>query len=77
MRYLKVDDSDIDMFYEYKVKQVEDDVVIIDEASMIDLMMMNNLVKGIKPTTQLIIVGDVNQLPSVGPGSILKRYNCI
>ena len=68
----KVDDSDIDMFYEYKVKQVEDDVVIIDEASMIDLMMMNNLVKGIKPTTQLIIVGDVNQLPSVGPGSILK-----
>ena len=39
---------------------------------MIDLMMMNNLVKGIKPTTQLIIVGDVNQLPSVGPGSILK-----
>ena len=39
---------------------------------MIDLMMMNNLVKGIKPSTQLIIVGDVNQLPSVGPGSVLK-----
>ena len=39
---------------------------------MIDIMMMNNLVKGIKPTTQLIIVGDVNQLPSVGPGSVLK-----
>lgn len=68
----KVDDNDIDMFYEYKVKQVEEEVVIIDEASMIDLMMMNNLVKGIKPNTQLIIVGDVNQLPSVGPGSILK-----
>ncbi len=68
----KVDDNDIDMFYEYKVKQVEEEVVIIDEASMIDLMMMNNLVKGIKPNTQLIIVGDVNQLPSVGPGNILK-----
>lgn len=68
----KIDDKDIDMFYEYQVKQVEDEVVIIDEASMIDLMMMNNLVKGIKPTTQIIIVGDVNQLPSVGPGNVLK-----
>ncbi|MGN1012686.1 MAG: ATP-dependent RecD-like DNA helicase [Clostridia bacterium] len=68
----KIDDKDIDMFYDYQVKQVDDEVVIIDEASMIDLMMMNNLVKGIKPTTQVIIVGDVNQLPSVGPGSVLK-----
>ena len=68
----KIDDKDIDMFYDYQVKQVDDEVVIIDEASMIDLMMMNNLVKGIKPTTQIIIVGDVNQLPSVGPGSVLK-----
>ena len=68
----KIDDNDIDMFYEFQVKQVEDEVVIVDEASMIDLMMMNNLVKGIKPSTQLIIVGDVNQLPSVGAGSVLK-----
>ena len=68
----KIDDNDIDLFYEYQVKQVEDEVVIVDEASMIDIMMMNNLVKGIKPNTQLIIVGDVNQLPSVGPGSVLK-----
>ncbi len=68
----KIDDNDIDLFYEYQVKQIEDEVVIIDEASMIDLMMMNNLVKGIKPSTQIIIVGDVNQLPSVGPGSVLK-----
>lgn len=68
----KIDDNDIDMFYEYQVKQIEEEVVIIDEASMIDIMMMNNLVKGIKPNTQLIIVGDVNQLPSVGPGSVLK-----
>ena len=68
----KIDDNDIDLFYEFEVKQVEDEVVIVDEASMIDLMMMNNLVKGIKPTTQLIIVGDVNQLPSVGAGNVLK-----
>ena len=68
----KIDDDDIDMFYECQVKEIEDEVVIVDEASMIDIMMMNNLVKGVKPTTQLIIVGDVNQLPSVGPGSVLK-----
>ena len=68
----KIDDNDIDLFFEYQVKPVENEVVIIDEASMIDLMMMNNLVKAIKPDTQLIIVGDVNQLPSVGAGSVLK-----
>ena len=68
----KIDDNDIDLFYEYQVKQIEKQVIIVDEASMIDLMMMNNLVKGLKPTTQIIIVGDVNQLPSVGPGSVLK-----
>lgn len=72
LEIIKLDDKDIDSFLEYEVKQVEADVVIVDEASMIDCMMMNNLLKGIKPTTQIIIVGDVNQLPSVGPGSVLK-----
>ena len=68
----KIDDNDIDMFLDYQVKPIDEAVVIIDEASMIDVMMMNNLVKGVKPTTQIIIVGDVNQLPSVGAGSVLK-----
>lgn len=72
LEIIKLDDKDIDSFLEYEVKQVEADVVIVDEASMIDCMMMNNLLKGIKPTSQIIIVGDVNQLPSVGPGSVLK-----
>lgn len=72
LEIIKIDDKDIDMFLEYEVKQIEADYIIVDEASMIDCMMMNNLVKGIKPSSRLIIVGDVNQLPSVGPGSVLK-----
>ena len=48
------------------------DVVIIDEASMIDIVMMNNLLKAISLKTRLIIVGDSQQLPSVGPGNVLR-----
>ncbi|WP_032121324.1 SF1B family DNA helicase RecD2 [Clostridium amazonitimonense] len=48
------------------------DVIIIDEASMIDVLLMNSLLKAISIGTRLIIVGDVDQLPSVGPGNVLK-----
>ena len=51
---------------------LECDVVIIDEASMIDIMLMNNLLKAIKVGTRVIFVGDVDQLPSVGPGNVLR-----
>lgn len=68
----KVDDNDIDMFYELPVTPIETDVVIVDEASMIDCMLMNNLFKALNSSTKVIMVGDVNQLPSVGPGSVLK-----
>ena len=68
----KVDDNDIDMFYELPVTPIDTDVVIVDEASMIDCMLMNNLFKALNSSTQIIMVGDVNQLPSVGPGSVLK-----
>jgi exodeoxyribonuclease V alpha subunit len=51
---------------------IEADAIIIDEASMIDILLMNNLLKAIVPGTRLIIVGDVDQLPSVGPGNVLK-----
>ena len=68
----KVDDNDIDMFYELPVTPIDTDVVIVDEASMIDCMLMNNLFKALNSSTQVIMVGDVNQLPSVGPGSVLK-----
>ena len=48
------------------------DAVIIDEASMIDLLLMNALVSAIRPGTRLILVGDDDQLPSVGAGNVLR-----
>ena len=48
------------------------DVLIIDEISMVDIMLMMNLLKAVKNGTRLILVGDVNQLPSVGAGNVLK-----
>ena len=51
---------------------LETDVIIIDEMSMVDINLMSSLLKAIVAGTRLILVGDVNQLPSVGPGSVLK-----
>lgn len=52
--------------------QLETDVIIIDEMSMVDITLMHSLLKAISIGTRLILVGDVNQLPSVGPGSVLR-----
>ena len=51
---------------------LEADVVIIDETSMVDLMLFRGLLKAIVPGTRLILVGDVDQLPSVGAGQVLR-----
>lgn len=51
---------------------LEADVIIIDEMSMVDLYLMQALLKAVLPGTRLILVGDVNQLPSVGPGNVLR-----
>ncbi|WP_130805938.1 ATP-dependent RecD-like DNA helicase [Senegalia massiliensis] len=51
---------------------MESDVVIIDEVSMVDILLMNHLLKAIMPGTRLILVGDVDQLPSVGAGNVLR-----
>lgn len=51
---------------------LETDVIIIDEMSMVDISLMYALLKAVVAGTRLILVGDVNQLPSVGPGSVLK-----
>ena len=51
---------------------LEADVVIIDEMSMVDLPLLQSLLKALLPGTHLIMVGDVNQLPSVGPGQVLR-----
>jgi exodeoxyribonuclease V alpha subunit len=48
------------------------DLVVIDEASMVDTILMNNLLKAVPVTATLLLVGDVDQLPSVGPGNVLK-----
>ena len=51
---------------------LEQDVIIIDEMSMVDIYLMHALLQAIVPGTRLILVGDRNQLPSVGPGSVLR-----
>lgn len=51
---------------------LEADVIIIDEASMVDIFLIHSLLKAITVGTRLILVGDVDQLPSVGPGNVLK-----
>lgn len=51
---------------------LEADVIIIDEMSMVDIQLFNALLKAISIGTRLILVGDINQLPSVGPGAVLK-----
>lgn len=48
------------------------DVIIIDEMSMVDILLFQSLLRAITPGTRVILVGDVNQLPSVGPGQVLR-----
>ena len=51
---------------------LEADVVIIDEMSMVDIQLFQALLRAVAPGTRLVLVGDVNQLPSVGPGQVLR-----
>ena len=51
---------------------LEADLVVVDEASMLDVLLASSLLKAIKPTTSVVFVGDVDQLPPVGPGNFLK-----
>ncbi|MCR4643008.1 MAG: ATP-dependent RecD-like DNA helicase [Lachnospiraceae bacterium] len=51
---------------------LEGDVLIVDECSMIDIILMNSLLKAIPPTMRLVLVGDIDQLPSVGAGNVLR-----
>ena len=67
-----VSDNENSFFGRGEGEPLEGDVIIVDEASMIDIMLMNSLLKAIKLGTRLIIVGDADQLPSVGPGNVLR-----
>ncbi|MGN1317943.1 MAG: ATP-dependent RecD-like DNA helicase [Lachnospirales bacterium] len=66
------EDSKQQSFERNEENPLETDVVIIDESSMVDILLMNSLLKAIQDGTRLILVGDANQLPSVGPGNVLK-----
>lgn len=66
------DEGTAERFERNESNPLETDVVIIDEMSMVDISLMNALLKAVVPGTRLILVGDVNQLPSVGPGNVLK-----
>ncbi len=55
---------------------LEADVIIIDEMSMVDIQLFQSLLKAVAPGTRLVLVGDVNQLPSVGPGQVLRDLIC-
>ncbi|HMN61329.1 MAG TPA: AAA family ATPase, partial [Anaerolinea sp.] len=48
------------------------DLVIVDETSMIDILLMNHLLNAIETGSHLVLVGDVDQLPSIGPGNVLR-----
>jgi exodeoxyribonuclease V alpha subunit len=59
-------------FHHDQANQLDCDVLLVDEVSMIDLPMMSRLLRALAPTTRLILLGDANQLPSVAAGSILN-----
>lgn len=67
-----VDGEDEMVFNRDEESPIDGDVIIIDEASMIDILLMNSLLKAINPGTRVVFVGDVDQLPSVGAGNVLK-----
>lgn len=67
------DDSGVPGSFERnELNPLEADVIIIDEMSMVDIQLMHALLKAISVGTRLILVGDVDQLPSVGPGNVLR-----
>ena len=67
------DDGNVNTrFQKNEENPLEADVIIIDEMSMVDIYLMHSLLKAVSVGTRLILVGDVDQLPSVGPGNVLK-----
>ena len=65
-------DSDELIFFKDEEDPIDADVIILDEASMVDIILMYNLLKAVKVGTRLLLVGDSDQLPSVGAGNVLK-----
>ena len=69
----KLDDEGIYTRHsDYKGEPIDADVIVVDELSMVDMFLMNYLLNCVFQGTKLVLVGDVDQLASVGPGSVLK-----
>lgn len=69
----KLDDEGIYAKHsDYEGAPIDADVIVVDELSMVDMFLMNSLLKCVYQGTKLVLVGDIDQLASVGPGSILK-----
>ncbi len=66
------DDARKQVFDKDEDNPIEADIIIIDESSMVDILLMSSLLKAVSIGTRLILVGDVDQLPSVGAGNVLK-----
>lgn len=72
----KYEDSSIEKIF-LDIKPIYADIVIIDEASMMDTYMITYIVRAVQKGTRLVIIGDINQLPSVGPRKSIRRFNRI
>ena len=68
----KISDDNQNYTSDISVAPIDGDIVIVDETSMVDLFLMNYLCKALYKGTKLVLVGDIDQLPSVGPGNVLK-----
>lgn len=72
LELMKTTDENYLETVENEVTMISSDILIVDEMSMVDIFLMNYLMKGIYNTTKLVLVGDINQLSSVGPGLVLQ-----
>ena len=72
LEYFYYDEADEMRFGRTQDDPLDYDVIIVDEASMIDLMLMQGLTGAVRTGTRLILIGDADQLPSVGAGNVLR-----
>ncbi len=71
---VKWDDSDTPVFERNERNQLEADAVVVDEMSMVDVLLFESLLRATKTGCRLILVGDTDQLPAVGPGCVLQDF---
>lgn len=70
---MEFNEGDDPRFNRDETNQLDEDVIIIDETSMVDIKLMASLLKAIKPGARLMLIGDADQLPSVGAGNVLRN----